>query len=391
MTRIVHLSWEYPPRVFGGLGRHVEALAEAQVRAGHDVTVLTVAAEGALATEVVNGVTVRRIPRDPPDVPFDVEHLMVWGFGLETAIARVVVEEQLQADVVHAHDWHLVHAAAAIRVSTGATFVLTIHATEAGRHRGWVTSDLSRQIHSLEWWGAREADVLITCSRAMEDEVATLFGATNVDVIPNGVDVKPLPSGARGREIVYLGRLEWEKGVQTLVEALLILRSRGVDFTAVLCGRGSFEPRLRELVAEGNLSDCVRFEGWISEDEKRAMLRSAGAAVVPSFYEPFGIVALEAIEAGAPIVVANVGGLGEIASSVPGSMTFPGGDADALADALTTILDSEHDPVAARAVLLSLYSWDGIARDSIDAYARPSRRMSSQGYQVPPDDRSVLA
>jgi len=391
MTRIVHLTWEYPPRVFGGLGRHVQALAEAQARLGHDVTVVTVAVDGSPSMEDMGGVTVRRIPRDPPDVPFDVDHLMVWGFGLETAIARFAVVDGLEADVVHAHDWHLVHAAAAVRASTGASFVLTIHATEAGRHRGWVTSDLSRQIHSLEWWGAREADVLITCSRAMEDEVATLFGATLVDVIPNGVDVTPLLSGARGREIVYLGRLEWEKGVQTLVEALVILKARGVDFTAVLCGRGSFEPRLRELVEEGDLSDRVRFEGWISEDEKRAMLRSAGAAVVPSFYEPFGIVALEAIEAGAPIVVSRVGGLEEIAVNVPGSMTFPGGDADALADVLSVILDSDHDPVAAREVLTTMYSWDGIARDTLQAYARPSRRMSSEGYQVPPDDRSVLA
>lgn len=390
MTRIVHLSWEYPPRVFGGLGRHVVALAEAQARLCHDVTVLTAAAEDAPAREVVDGVTVCRVRRDPPDVPFDVDHLMVWGFGLETAIARVAAEECLRADVVHAHDWHLVHAAAALRVSTGAVFVLTIHATEAGRHRGWVTSDLSRQIHGLEWWAAREADVLITCSRAMEAEVATLFGATHVDVIPNGVDVHELPSGTRGREIVYLGRLEWEKGVQTLVDALALLRSRGVDFSAVLCGRGSFEPRLRELVAENHLSDIVRFEGWISEDEKRRMLRTAGAAVVPSFYEPFGIVALEAAEAGAPIVVSDVGGLSEIAANVPGSMTFPSGDAAALADSLAVILETGHDPVAARAVLTEKYSWDGIARDSLQAYSRVSRRMSSEGYSVPPDDRSVL-
>jgi glycosyltransferase involved in cell wall biosynthesis len=203
--------------------------------------------------------------------------------------------------------------------------------------------------------------------------------------------VQELPSGSRGREIVYLGRLEWEKGVQTLVEALALLRSRGVDFTAVLCGRGTFEPRLRDLVADEHLGDIVRFEGWISEEEKRAMLRSAGAAVVPSFYEPFGIVALEAVEAGAPIVVSDVGGLSEIAASVPGSMTFPAGDAQALAGTLSAMLDASHDPVAARAVLTEMYSWDGIAKDSLKAYARASRRMSAEGYQVPPEDRSVLA
>jgi len=120
------------------------------------------------------------------------------------------------------------------------------------------------------------------------------------------------------------------------------------------------------------------------------MLRTAGAAVVPSFYEPFGIVALEAVEAGAPIVVSDVGGLSEIAANVPGSMTFPSGDAAALADSLAVILEAGHDPVAARAVLTEKYSWDGIARDSLQAYSRASRRMSSEGYSVPPDDRSVL-
>lgn len=390
MTRILHLSWEYPPRVFGGLGRHVHALAEAQARAGHDVTVVTPHADGAPDREVVEGVTVIRVRRDPPYVPLDVDHLMVWALGFETAAARRVCELGLAPDVVHAHDWHVAHAAAAIRADVGSTFALTVHATEGGRHRGWITSALSRQIHSVEWWAAHEADVLIACSKAMRREIGTLFDVSDMDIVPNGVDLDELPRVSRGRQIVFLGRLEWEKGVQTLVEALGILRDERVPFSAVLAGRGTFEPELRTQVEHEGLEDVVRFEGWMSEADKRAMLGSAGAIVVPSFYEPFGIVALEAVEAGAPVVVSEAGGLAEIAQTIPGVETFPAGDAPALARALARVLAERYDAAGARAALAEHYSWEGIARRTVEAYGRSSRRTPATGFTDPPGDRSVL-
>ena len=390
MTSIVHLTWEYPPRVFGGLGRHVHALAEEQARAGHDVVVITPHADDAPAREVIAGVDVIRVRRDPPYVPFDVERLMVWALGFESAAARAAIELGITPDVVHAHDWHVAHAAAAVRASSGAVFALTIHATEGGRHRGWITSELSRQIHSVEWWAAHEADVLIACSGAMESEIERLFGVSHLDIIPNGVDVTSLTPRTRGREIVFLGRLEWEKGVQTLVEALGILRRQRTPFTAVVAGTGTFEPELRALVAREGLTDAVRFEGWMSESDKRAMLGSAGAIVVPSFYEPFGIVALEAVEAGGPVVVSDTGGLREIAQTIPGVAAFPAGDAVALAQVLGDVLDSSYDAGAARTALREHYSWEGIAQRTVDAYRRASRRTDPTHYVEPSQDRSVL-
>lgn len=390
MTHILHLSWEYPPRVFGGLGRHVQALAQAQARAGHDVTVITPLGDGAPEREVLDGVTVIRVRRDPPDVPFDVEHLMVWAMGFESAAVRVASELDIRPDVVHAHDWHVAHAGAGIRANSGAAFALTIHATEGGRHRGWITSELSRQIHSVEWWAAHEADILIVCSRAMESEIERLFDVTGADIIANGVDVREVHPRSRGREIVFLGRLEWEKGVQTLIEALGILERRQVPFSAVVAGQGTFEPELRALVAREGLVSRVRFEGWMSESDKRAMLGAAGAIVVPSFYEPFGIVALEAVEAGGPVVVSDVGGLHEIAETIPGVRAFPAGDADALAEVLGSVLEASYDDSAARAAVRKHYSWDGIAQRTLAAYGRPSRRVPAVGFEEPPGDRSVL-
>ena len=81
-----------------------------------------------------------------------------------------------QPDVVHAHDWMVAHAAVALRRRSGAPLTATIHATEAGRNRGWVTTDLSTAIHGIEWWLANTSDAVITCSRTMRDEVRTLFG-----------------------------------------------------------------------------------------------------------------------------------------------------------------------------------------------------------------------
>lgn len=128
----------------------------------------------------------------------------------------------------------------------------------------------------------------------------------------------------------------------------------------------------------------------MSENDKRAMLGSAGAIVVPSFYEPFGIVALEAVEAGGPVVVSDVGGLHEIAETIPGMWAFPVGDAGALAAVLESVLESSYDDGAARAAVEKHYSWEGIAQRTLKAYERTSRRVPAVGFEEPPGDRSVL-
>ncbi len=389
--RVVHLSWEYPPVVYGGLGRHVHALAEQQAAQGHEVVVITQHADRTPADRVVNGVRVIRVRNDPPHVASWQDDFLGWTFGFNVAVARATqrLVRDWRPDVLHGHDWLIAHAGVLAQEALDLPLVITIHATEDGRQGGELTTDFSRAVDSTERWMAQSADAVIVCSDAMRREVHRLFGRRlPVAVIPNGLDPRQwrVSTAARARArqrygqplVVYTGRLEREKGVQTLIDALPRVRRAVPGTHAVITGTGAAEPWLRSRVARRRLDADVTFAGWVSERDLRALVAAADAAVVPSLYEPFGFVALEATALGAPVVVAGVGGLAEIVDDGRTGLTFPPGDAGALADALIETLlhpDRSADRVeVARAELVERYGWAGIAERTVAVYGDATSR-----------------
>jgi glycogen synthase len=385
--RILHLSWEYPPVMYGGLGRHVHALAETQAARGDEVVVITQEAPGHAADTVVNGVRVIRVARDAPDVDDWRERFIEWTFGFNVAVARagIPLARDWRPDVVHGHDWLVAQAAVLVRESAQVPFVLTVHATEAGRQRGVLATDLSRDIDSTEAWGVRHADAVIVCSEVMRDEVATVFGreAAGISVIPNGIDpAQWRTTDARRRAmrrrygtplIAYAGRLEVEKGVQTLIDAMPLLRRSIPGARAIVIGEGGAARDLRAHTRRRRLGDVVTFLGYVSETDLRALVAAADVAVVPSLYEPFGFVALEAIALGAPLVVARTGGLAAIVDEGRTGWQFAPGDAQALAGTLSEALsdprEAKRRAAAARADVAARYGWPTIA-DQTDAVYR---------------------
>lgn len=412
--RICHLSWEYPPVVYGGLGRHVYAIAREQVRAGHEVVVISHVGIGtdngsAIPTdEVVDGVRVIRVVRDAPYVPFEAETLLGWVSGLASAMTRAGIElrSDWSAEVVHAHDWLTAHAASLVSKAWGVPWVHTIHATEAGRHQGWLPGALSRAIHSIEGWSAHEADRVLVCSEHMRWEVDRLFEMTDAVVIPNGVDtsatlVDTALSGEIRRRyakplIVHTGRLEWEKGAHTIIEALPRIKRRWPDVEVVIAGRGSQSMALAELAKRKRLASRVHLDGWLPEANLRALVSAADVAVVPSIYEPFGIVALEAASVGTPVVAARSGGLVEFLNDDAHGWGFSAGDAADLAGAIRACLeDVEEAQRRSRAALehvRSHHSWAAIAERTVRAYACEStiRSTIAWGYAAAPPERNLL-
>jgi glycogen(starch) synthase len=386
------LSWEYPPVVYGGLGRHVHALAESLTAAGHDVTVVTQYAAGTSLDEVVNGVRVVRVPDDPPLVPR--EDLLAWVMAFNHALARTALRIAAHEpfDVVHAHDWLVAHAANTVKEVGEVPLVATMHATEAGRHQGWLPTPLSKAIHTVEWWLTFAARRVITCSSHMRWEVTRLFDLPpdSVDVVPNGIDLDSwrVDEGAAlaartayaagdGPLLAYTGRLEYEKGVHTLLRAMPRLRRRHPGLRLVVAGTGTHEAELHALAKQLRLGRSVRFVGFLDADELAALAAAADAAIVPSIYEPFGIVALEASAAGTPLVVADTGGLREIVEHGITGLRFPPGDVAALADAVSAVLSDEvlarrlvRD---ARRVLVEDFSWSRVAERVADVYTRAVR------------------
>ncbi len=426
--RIVHLSWEYPPVVYGGLGRHVHALAEAQAALGHDVCVVTQAPRTAASTgwaaaasadvpldDVVHGVRVIRVDRDPPIQELTGETLLAWAASLESAMSRRILRSHdgvTRADVVHAHDWMVAHTAVLLRAAWGVPLVTTLHATEAGRHQGWLPGELSRAIHAVEGWLAHSSDAVVTCSAHMRGEVSRLFAVDDVEVIPNGIDTGHWRASARdvaaareryaphGPLVAYCGRLEWEKGVHTLIDAVPRLRRRFPSLRVVIAGHGGTSRDLEDQARARRVSSVVDFAGWLPERELHALMAAADALVVPSIYEPFGLVALEGAALGAPLVVARSGGLVEFVEDGVSGRTFATGDPADLARAVTECLDEPGLSRAwadeARRRVRADHPWEAVARRTDDVYAqavraRASRDGEAAAFAMPPPAGNLLS
>ena len=390
--RTLILSWEYPPVMVGGLGQHVHALATSLAAAGHEVTVVSRHTEGAAFDEVREGVRIVRVPEDPPIFTFDEQTLLAWTMALNHALTRAAlrVAEESPPDVVHAHDWLVAHAATTLKHQLGIPLVATVHATEAGRHQGWLPGPLNRSIHSIEWWLTYEARRVITCSEYMRWEVTRLFDLPpdKCEPIPNGVDTGAWKPGSEavaavraeyggGPIVLFAGRLVYEKGVHNLLAAVPRLRRRHPGLKVVIAGDG---PHLDELKAQAKrlrLGRSVAWAGFLAGERLATVAAAADCAVVPSIYEPFGMIALEAAAAGTPLAVADTGGLREIVTHGITGLRFEAQDPAALADAVTSILSDEvlarrlvRD---ARAVLAQKYAWTTIAERTVGAYRRAVR------------------
>ena len=205
--KVLMVSWEYPPVVIGGLGRHVHHLATALAAAGHEVVVLSRRPSGTdpsthpSTDEVSEGVRVVAAAQDPHEFDFGTD-MMAWTLAMGHSMVRAGLAIKTSGrrstpwrpDVVHAHDWLVAHPAIALAEYFDVPLVSTIHATEAGRHSGWVSGPISRQVHAVESWLVRESDSLITCSASMSDEITELFGPglAEIRVIRNGIDAAPV-------------------------------------------------------------------------------------------------------------------------------------------------------------------------------------------------------
>ena len=324
--KILMVSWEYPPVVVGGLGRHVYQLATALAADGHEVVVLSRRPTGTdpathpTTDEVHEGVRVIAAAQDPHDFDFG-RDLMAWTLAMGHSMLRAGLSlhaKGWQPDVVHAHDWLVAHPAIALAEFYDVPMVSTVHATEAGRHAGWVSGRISRQVHATESWFVRDSDALIACSASMADEISELFGPglAEITVIPNGIDSSRWPFARRRRhtgppELLFFGRLEYEKGVHEAIAALPRIRRTHPGTTLTIAGDGTQQKWLVEVARKHKVLKAVDFVGGVDHDELLRLLHRADAAVLPSHYEPFGIVALEAAAAGIPLVTSNVGGLGE--------------------------------------------------------------------------------
>ena len=398
--KVLMVSWEYPPVVIGGLGRHVHHLSTALAAAGHEVVVLSRRPSGTdpsthpSSDEINEDVRVVAAAQDPHEFTF-AKDMMAWTLAMGHAMVRTGLSlkkkrngRPWRPDVVHAHDWLVAHPAVALSEFYDVPMVSTVHATEAGRHSGWVSGSLSRQVHAVESWLVRESDSLITCSASMRDEITELFGPglAEVTVIRNGIDAARWPFAERRRhgvasgppELLFVGRLEYEKGVHDAIAALPRIRRAHPGTTLTIAGDGTQQDWLVEQARKHRVLKATRFVGRLDHAELLAALHRADAAVLPSHYEPFGLVALEAAAAGTPLVTSNIGGLGEAVINGETGMSCPPRDVARLAEAVGAVLDdpaaAQRRARAARERLTSDFDWHTVADETAQVYLASKRR-----------------
>jgi glycogen(starch) synthase len=384
--RVLILSWEYPPVIEGGLARHVRKLAEELVRQGVAVDVLTRGTGETLEFQERAGVGVYRVRE--PRWPRDLGRFVGWveRMNEDMGAAGEALAQERSYDLVHGHDWLVAHAGAALAERLGTPYLTTIHATEHGRHQGWVQDEPQAHIHGVERWMARRADGVIVCSHYMRGHVADIFDIdeSRVTVIPNGIDPRDLrPVGdlealrrefaaPQERLVVLVGRLVYEKGFQLALDALpgVIERVRNVRF--LVAGSGTHEAELKAQAQRLELSEHGAFMGWIGDDALHSLYRIADLCVVPSIYEPFGLVALEAMASGCPCIVADTGGLREV---VPAGervgLRFNGGDAAHLGTMIERLLTDEQlreRLVAEASEHVLSFDWSDVARRTRGVY-----------------------
>lgn len=396
--------------VIGGLGRHVHHVATSLADAGHEVVVLsrrpadTDPSTHPTTDEISEGVRVIAAAHDPHEFAFGSD-MMAWVLAMGHAMIRagLAIKDHggpWRPDVVHAHDWLVAHPAITLAEYFDVPLVSTIHATEAGRHSGWVSGRVSRQVHAVESWLVRESDSLITCSASMRDEITDLFGPglSEIRVIRNGIDAERW-SFARRRprsgpaHLLYLGRLEYEKGVHDLIAALPRIRRTHPGATLTVAGDGTQLDWLIEQARKHKVRKAVSFVGRLDHEGLVDMLHAADAAVLPSHYEPFGIVALEAAATGTPLVTSTAGGLGEAVIDGVTGVSFPPRDVAGIATAVRAVLDdpaaAQQRAVAARERLTSDFGWDTVAAETSQVYIAAKRRERDPLPRLPIVERAL--
>lgn len=384
--RILMLSWEYPPRIVGGISRVVYDLAQKLGEKGNEVHVVTCMHKDTKEFEKDKNVYVHRVHTVGPDTKGDfLKQTLHMNFAL-TEKAVEVMDHIGKFDIIHAHDWLVAYAAKTLKHAYKIPMVSTIHATEHGRNNG-IHTDMQQYIHDSEWWLTYESWKVICNSQYMQNEITNIWGLprAKTQIIFNGVDTHKFDGVERDIEfrrkyamdhekiVFFVGRMVREKGVHVLVDAIPKICKYYGDVKFVFAGKGPEIDHLKERAWATGYAHKTLFTGYISDEDLLKLYKCVDIAVFPSLYEPFGIVALEGMIADVPTVVSQAGGLGEIINHGYDGMKAYTGNSNSLADCVLELLynsDEKNAEIRRNATqkVHDLYNWDKIADQTYNVY-----------------------
>jgi 1,4-alpha-glucan branching enzyme len=380
------LTWEFPPRIIGGISPHVYYLSRSLVQNGVKVFVVTCDFPGAPEHEVLDGVEVYRVDSYRNPSPDFATWVYLMNVNMQKEAAKIIRNLGDNVDAIHAHDWLVATAGIGLKHVFRKPLFATIHSTEIGRRNG-IHLDHERMIHETEAWLTYEAWKVICCSDYMVSHVRWAFGLPpdKQVMIPNGVNTDvynkaqnedltqfrrrfALPSE---RIVLFVGRLVYEKGVHVLVNAIPKVLEK-VNAKAVIVGNGYMKEQISSIVKGLGIDQKVMFTGFVDDETLRRLQTCADVSAVPSLFEPFGIVALEAMAAKSPVVVSDTGGLAEIVDHDVDGIKVYTNNPDSLAWGITRVLTDDMNANRLRnnayKKIQEKYNWDRIAKQTRDIY-----------------------
>ncbi len=390
--KILVMSWEFPPRIVGGIARHVSELYPELVKLGHEIHLITPEFGHAPLYEIVEGVRVHRVP-----VPGG-NDFFHWIANMNESMGshggKLMLEEG-PFDIIHAHDWVVGDAAIALKHNFKVPLIATIHATEHGRHNG-IHTDTQRYISGKEELLAYNAWRIIVCTDYMRREVERVLHTPwdKIDVIYNGIrpekkrrheyfhaqDFRRQFAEDSEKIVYYVGRMTYEKGVSVLLSAApKVLSEMGGGVKFVIIGGGNTDNLKKQAWDMGIWHKCY-FTGFMSDEYLDKFQTIADCAVFPSLYEPFGIVALESFASRVPVVVSDTGGFPEVVQHTKTGIVTYTNNPDSLAWGILEVLknpgyrqwlvDNAYEDLERR------FSWPKLAKQTEDVYKRVVQERS---------------
>lgn len=348
--KILVLSWEFPPRIVGGIARHVAELYPELVKLGHDIHLITPEVKQAQLYEVIDGIHIHRVP---------VNHcndFLRWVVNLNQSMGDYggrLIESKQEFDLIHAHDWLVGDAAIALKHTFKIPLIATIHATEYGRNNG-IHNHIQQYISGKEKLLAYNAWRIIACTEYMRSEIVRALDipGNKIDVIYNGIrpekkqhhqdfhaeDFRRQFAADHEKIVYYLGRMTYEKGIPVLLNAApQVLWEMGGNVKFVIVGGGNTNHLKQQAWDLGIWHKCY-FTGFLSEEYLDKFQTVADCAVFPSLYEPFGIVALEGFASRVPVVVSDTCGFPEVVQHTKTGIVTKVNNSDSLAWGILEVL-----------------------------------------------------
>jgi glycogen(starch) synthase len=389
--RVLVLSWEYPPHMVGGIGKHVADLLP--LLAGLPslngpllIDLVTPSfGDGAAVEQVNEYLTIYRVAMPVVDV-LDHYNSVIANNAYFVAYAEKLALTHTY-DLIHMHEWLTGAAGIQLKHRWKVPLLATIQGTDRGRHQGYLPSSTSQQINQLEWEICFEAWRVIVCSQFMREELQHYFTVPvdKIDVIFNGVNKthgeectdaelvalrqRYAPRGER--LLFFVGRIVHEKGLQILIRAMPRILAAYPDTRLLVAGKNG--QRMWPLAYELGVENAIEFLGFISDRDRDCIYRIAAAAIFPSLYEPFGIVALEAMACGCNVVVSHVGGLREVVEHMGNGLTVYPNDPLSVAWAVDQLFQRPAEArqwrECAYAATLPQFGWTRIAEQTAALYA----------------------